>query len=455
MISQMTDSPVPRAASFQAGSAAKTPLALRHTDAPVVPAERAPLAPERRRGPRLRSVVKWIVVLALASAATYYRAEWLPRVKTWLDPWITKTNVPVVKPPRIVPVVTATACNGDMELYLNGLGTVTAFKTVTIKSRVEGELVEVAFTEGQMVSEGDLLARIDPRPFNVQLAQAEGQLARDEAGLKVNKLTLTRYEGLLSSKAVTQQQVDEQVALVQQSEGAIKTDKAMIASARLQLTYSRITAPISGRIGLRLVDLGNIVRANDPTGLAVITQLQPIALVFTIPQDSINRVQKKFSASEPLAVEAYDRDFGTKLATGTLLAIDNQVDSTTATVRLKAVFENEDNMLFPNQFVNARLLVDVKRDAVIVPAAAVQQGPNGTFVYVVTADGTDRSVKLRNVVAGTTEGDQTVIEKGLSHGDVVVTDGVDKLVDGAKVTPRDRDAKETDETQQGPAEAPK
>ncbi|HVC98079.1 MAG TPA: efflux RND transporter periplasmic adaptor subunit, partial [Pirellulales bacterium] len=229
----------------------------------------------------------------------------------------------------------------------------------------------------------------------------------------------------------------------------------MIASARLQLTYSRITAPISGRIGLRLVDLGNIVRANDPTGLAVITQLQPIALVFTIPQDSINRVQKKFSASEPLAVEAYDRDFGTKLATGTLLAIDNQVDSTTATVRLKAVFENEDNMLFPNQFVNARLLVDVKRDAVIVPAAAVQQGPNGTFVYVVTADGTDRSVKLRNVVAGTTEGDQTVIEKGLSHGDVVVTDGVDKLVDGAKVTPRDRDAKETDETQQGPAEAPK
>jgi multidrug efflux system membrane fusion protein len=394
--------------------------------------------------------VKWIVVLALGSTATYYRADWLPRVKTWLDPWITKTNVPVVKPARVVPVVTASTRNGDMDLYLNGLGTVTAFKTVTIKSRVEGELVEVAFTEGQMVSEGDLLARIDPRPFNVQLAQAEGQLARDEASLKVNELTLARYEGLRSSKAVTPQQVDEQVALVQQSEGAIKTDKAMIANARLQLTYSHIVAPISGRIGLRLVDLGNIVRANDPTGLAVITQLQPIALVFTIPQDSVNRVQKKFKASESLSVEAYDRDFGTKLATGTLLAIDNQVDSTTGTVRLKAVFENEDNMLFPNQFVNARLLVDVKRDAVIVPAAAVQQGPNGTFVYVVTADGTDQSVKLRNVVAGATEGDQTVIEEGLSQGEVVVTDGVDKLIDGAKVAPRERNAS-ADEAMQKPA----
>jgi multidrug efflux system membrane fusion protein len=391
-------------------------------------------------------LAKWFVVLALCSTAFYYRADLVPWIKTKIDPWISRGEASTgKKKDKVVPVVTATACQADMALYLNGLGTVTAFKTVTVKSRVEGELVEVAFSEGQMVQEGDLLARIDPRPFDVQLAQAEGALARDEAALNVNKLSLKRYKDLLPSKALTPQQIDEQVALVQQSEAAIQTDQAMIDNARLQLTYARIVAPISGRIGLRLVDKGNIIRANDPTGLAVITQLQPIALVFTIPQDSINRVQQKFNRGDPLAVEAYDREIKTRLATGKLLAIDNQVDSTTGTVRLKAVFENEDNMLFPNQFVNARLLVDVARDAVIVPAAAVRQGPDSTFVYVVTSKRDDETgeavelVELRKVVVGPTEGDQTAIQKGLAPGEVVVTDGIDKLQSGDKVKARDRD----------------
>lgn len=311
-----------------------------------------------------------------------------------------------------------------MALYLNGLGTATAFKTVTVRSRVEGELLKVHFTEGQMVREGDLLAEIDSRSFEVQRDQAEGQLARDEATLKLAKLTLDRHRDLLKSNVIAQQQLDDQAALVQQTEGAIQAVRAMLANARLQLGYCRIVAPISGRIGLRLVDQGNFVRANDATGLAVITQLQPIAVVFTIPQDEISRVLKQTRGDQVLTVDAYDRDFRTKLASGKLAAIDNQVDPTTGTLRLKAVFENEDQLLFPNQFVNARLLVDTKRDAIVIPSAAVQRGPASTFVYVVLADET---VDLRNVALGPSEGNETSIESGLSVGEIVVTDGIDKL----------------------------
>ncbi len=377
------------------------------------------------------TVVGWLVLVGICAGAWQYRAAWMP----YLEPLVGGSKAAPPKPARVVPVSTAVVTRRDMPIYLNGLGTVTAFKTVTLRSRVEGELTKVAFTEGQIVHEGDLLAEIDPRPFEVQLAQAEGQLARDEATLKTAKTTLSRYEGLVSTKSIAAQQYDDQASIVQQTMASIQTDEALIANAKLQLTYSRIVAPITGRIGLRLVDQGNIVRANDPNGLAVITQLQPIALVFTIPQDDIARVQLRAGAGEPLEVQAYDRDFKLKLATGKLLAIDNQVDATTGTVRLKSEFPNEDGMLFPNQFVNARLLVDTKRDAIIVPTAAVQRGPAMMFVYVVKADET---VELRNVVTGPAEGGETSIESGLEPGEIVVTDGLDKLQPKAKVAPREK-----------------
>ncbi|MSR58816.1 MAG: MdtA/MuxA family multidrug efflux RND transporter periplasmic adaptor subunit [Planctomycetaceae bacterium] len=369
----------------------------------------------------------WLLLVVLAAGAWYFRADWLP----WL-PIGTSGGAPDAKPAvRVIPVKTATVEQRDLHQYLNGLGTVTALKTVTLKSRVDGELIQVRFAEGQMVGEGELLMEIDPRMYEAQLHQVEGQLTRDEATLKLAKLTLARVEDLLKQNSIAPQQVDDQVAQVQQIEGTIETDQALVANARLQLSYCRITAPINGRIGLRLVDQGNMVRANDLGGLAVITQLQPIALVFTIPQDDIPRVLKQTRENRELTVDAYDRDFKTKLATGKLSAIDNQVDSTTGTLRLKAVFDNEDGLLFPNQFVNARLLVDIRRNALVVPTAAVQRGPNGVFVYAVKPDET---VDLRYIAIGPSEGAMTAIESGLEPGELVVTDGVDKLVKDSKVS---------------------
>jgi membrane fusion protein, multidrug efflux system len=399
-----------------------------------LPWERARAKPKSRWA----GLVWWAVWIA-AGAVAYYTVPWeAVRVKV-ADFWKSKTTTTVVKPPRgPIPVLTSVARQGNMEMFLNGLGSVTALYTVTIKSRVDGELTKINFTEGQMVREGDLLAEIDTRPFYVMLHQAEGNLIRDKAALKIAQLDLDRYNALIGPKAITQQQLDQQVALVRQSEGAIKTDLAQIDNAKLQLVYCHITAPISGRIGLRIVDPGNMVHAGDPSGLAVITQLQPITVVFTIPQDDIARVQKRINTGEELEVDAYDREFKMKLATGKLWAIDNQVDSTTGTVRIKAVFENKDNMLFPNQFVNARLLVDTRHDAVIVASAAVQRGPDSTFVYVVTAES---KVDLRNVVMGPSEGDQTIVESGLAAGETVVIDGVDKLQPGMQVAARERGAK--------------
>jgi len=336
--------------------------------------------------------------------------------------------------PPPVPVVAIAARTGDMPVYLSALGTVTAYNTVTVKSRVDGQIMKVAFEEGQTVKEGDLLLEIDPRPFEVQLAQAEGQMARDRAQLEVAKRTLQRNGELLSQGIIARQMYDDQQAAVGQFTGAVQMDQALIDQAKLQLTYSRITAPISGRVGLRRVDVGNIVQANDATGLAVITQVQPITVLFTVPEDDLRSVIGASGDADRLAVEAYDRAGQKQLATGALESTDNQIDPATGTTKLKAVFPNTDESLFPNQFVNVRVLLDTKKDAVIVPGAAVQRGKDGTFVFVVKADST---VEVRPVELGPAAGGDATIARGVAADEKVVVDGVDKLRAGSAVKLRD------------------
>ena len=331
---------------------------------------------------------------------------------------------------QAVPVSVATAERRDVPYYLTGLGSVNAYYTVSVKSRVDGQLIQVNFKEGQTVKNGELLALIDPRPYQVALDQAQAMLFKDQATLRDAKLNYDRFKGLLqNSGAMSQQQVDTQQATVDQLEGTVRNDQAAIDSAKLNLIYCHITAPVSGRVGLRLVDPGNIVHANDTNAMFVITQLQPIAVLFTLPEDNLPAVSRQM-AKGALEVDAYSRDDQTKLATGKLLTIDNQIDQTTGTGKLKAVFDNKDNALWPNQFVNARLLLEVRKSSTVVPAAAIQRGPQGTYVFVAKSDNT---VDVRPVTIGFTQDNVSVIASGIAPSDVVVTDGQDKLQQGSKI----------------------
>jgi multidrug efflux system membrane fusion protein len=331
--------------------------------------------------------------------------------------------------PQVMPVAVAKAEVKDLPIYLEGLGSVEAFNTVVVKSRLDGQLVEIHFTEGQEVQKGDLLAVIDPRPYQVQLAQAEATLYKDQSSLKDAQLNFQRFQDLYKQGIIPQQQFDTQKSLVGQLEGAVRADQANIDSVKLNLAYTRITAPVSGRVGLRQVDIGNMVHASDPNGLLVLTQLHPIAVIFTLPQDNLAEVARQMRKGA-LTVDAYSRDDQTRLTTGKLLTIDNQIDPQTGTGKLKAIFENSERALWPNQFVNAHLLLEVRKNDTVVPAAAILRGPQGTYVYTVKPD---KTAEMRPVQVSFSAGNFTAVSKGLQPGDVVVTDGQDKLQSGSKV----------------------
>ncbi len=379
--------------------------------------------PGEVKPPRRRWLL-WLAIVLVVSVSLYFLWPKMKSTKSGTAPPAGGRGGTGSAP---VPVVAAKSHKGDIGVYFTGLGAVTPIYTVTVKSRVDGQLMSVRYKEGDLMHQGDLLLEIDPRPYQVQLTQAQGQLIKDEAALDNARIDLARYQALLTQQAIPEQQVATQKATVTQDEGVVKTDQGQIDSANLNITYSRVTAPITGRIGLRLVDPGNIVHASDTNGLLVITQIQPISVIFTISEDQLPVVVKKMRAGQRLTVDAYNREMNIKIATGSLTTLDNQIDPTTGTLKLRATFDNQDNSLFPNQFVNARLLVEERRGVTLAPTAAIQRNPQTTYVYVVKADST---VSVRPVTIGAAEGDDSEITSGLAPGEVVVMTGVDKLQEG-------------------------
>jgi multidrug efflux system membrane fusion protein len=387
------------------------------------PQKIAPSTPARRG-----HLLKWAVIGTAILLVSYF---------VFVRPSIRPTGAAQgVAAARAVPVTAEAARKADLNVRIISLGTVTPVLTVTVRSRVDGELQKIFFEEGKTVEAGAPLADIDPRPFEVQKMQVDAQLAKDNALLENSRVDLNRFQKLLTQDSVAEQQVETQAALVRQYEAALKVDQAQIASAALQLTYAHITAPIAGRIGLRSVDQGNIVHAADANGIAVITQLRPITVIFSIPQDTIQKVLDNSATGTPMLVEAFDRDGRTKLGTGKLATVDNQIDATTGTVKIRGEFANADGKLFPNQFVNVQLVVEQLQGATVVPTAAVQRGTVGTYVYVVSDQ---KTVSMRQVETGPSERSVVAITKGLAPGEVVVVDGIDKLREGAAVELISRD----------------
>jgi multidrug efflux system membrane fusion protein len=413
------------------------------TMTPIAPTLPAPQAPGKGRPPnappsppRRRRFWIWILLLLLLGAGVYYWSKRTPAPGSATG----KAGQKGQGGNAAAPVDAAKAVKGNIGVYVTGLGAVTPIYTVTVNSRVDGQLMQILYKEGDMVHQGDKLAEIDPRPYQALLTQYEGQLIRDQALLDNARIDQARYETLLKQNAIPEQQLATQIALVKQDEGIVKNDQGLIDGVKVDLVYCNITAPISGRIGLRLVDPGNIVQTTDTTGLLVIVQLQPISVIFTISEDQLPAVFAKQNAGQKLPVDAFNREMTKKIASGTLTTIDNQIDQTTGTVKLRATFDNTHNELFPNQFVNARLLQQEKRGVVLVPAAAVQRNSTATYVYVVKPDST---VTVRQVKIGTSDDTNTEITSGVVEGDVVVLTGVDKLQEGSKVTVHLEDAANT------------
>ena len=373
-------------------------------------------------GTRNRSRWPWILgVAVIVAVVLYLRHGSAQQAKNNADP-----------PVRPVVVSAAVAKQGDIGVYLDALGTVTPVYTVTVTSRVQGEITQVYYHEGQMVRKGDPLLEIDPRPYQAQLTQAEGQLAHDQAVLNEAKIDVDRYQQAFNRNAIAKQQLDDQQQVVLQDEGTVKNDEGTLANAKVNLAYTHINSPIDGRVGLRLVDPGNIVQANSTTPLVVITQLQPITVIFSVAEDHLSKIQQQLRKGVRLPVDAFDREQATKLASGYLLTLDNMIDTTTGTVKLKAMFPNTDGALFPSQFVNARLLVDTLRNVTLIPTPAIQRNAQGAFVYVI---GADQTASIHPVTPGATDGTLTQVQ-GIDAGNTVAINGFDKLQDGSKITVR-------------------
>jgi len=391
-------------------------------DDPVVrPAPPGGVVSKPPRRSRLRPLLWLLLVAAIVAGAVWY----FPRPGTQPQ----NSGRPPAGAP--VPVGVAPVEKGDMPVTLSQLGTVTPLAMVTVKTQISGYLMQVGFKEGQMVNKGDFLAQIDPRPYQVALAQAEGQLAKDQALLKNAQLDLVRYNTLVAQNSVAKQTRDTQESLVGQNQATIKSDQAQIDAQKLNLTYCRIVSPVTGRVGLRQVDPGNYVQTSDPNGIVLVTQLQPISVIFTLPEDNLPEVMKRVRAGATLPVTAFDRTGANEIAKGKLDTVDNQIDPTTGTVRLRAIFDNNEESLFPNQFVNVKLLVNILHDTDIVPNSAIQRGAPGTFIYVVKPD---RTVAVQKVKLGPTDGQRIAILSGLQPGESIVVDGTHRLRDGAKVT---------------------